>query len=391
MPTLILPLPDAPPADAWDWLLVDDAGTPLRQGANAPAQWPPAERVVLALPPARLTWLRTTLPPTAAKRWRAALPGLLEDALLDDPEQLMLALPDDARGGADTWVAATPLAPLQAAVAAAEASGRRVDAIAPTAWPLAPGDTPQAHAIDHAGQARLLWRDAEGVALLPLAGGFARQRVGDTAADWTAEPAAVAAAEAWRGQPVAVRSTAQAWADAARSPWNLRQGPLTPQLRGLHALQHLGHRLLQPEWRAWRWGLAALVAVQLVGLNLLALQQHRAERQRALALQAVAQAHFPGWSGDLGRVERQLTAWRRAAGVSGPGDLESLMGAAARHWPAGAPPVQAIDFEGERLTLSAPGWLDDWTPAFGQALAADGVALQQDGPRLVLQARGSTP
>lgn len=391
MPTLILPLPDGPPADAWDWLLVDDGGTVLRQGHDGPALWPPAERVVLALAPQRLTWMRATLPATPAKRWRAALPGLLEDALLDDPEQLLFALPSDARAGSDTWVAITPMAPLQAAIEAAEASGRRVDGIAPVAWPLAAGEVPQAHVQDQAGQLRVVWRDADGVTLLPLAGGYSRQRLAGVAARWSADPAAVAAVEAWREQAVAVRSASQTWAEAAQSPWNLRQGPLTPQLRGLHALQHLGHRLMQPEWRGWRWGVVALVGAQVVGLNALAFQQQRQERARAQALHAAAQSQFPGWAGDVGRVERQLGELRRTAGVSGPQDVEALLGAAARRWPGGAPAVQAIAFEGDRLTLSAPGWQDDWTPAFGQALAADGVSLQQDGPRLVLQPRGNTP
>ena len=48
----------------------------------------------------------------------------------------------------------------------------------------------------------------------------------------------------------------------------------------------------------------------------------------------------------------------------------------------------ALSFDLNRLTLAAPDWRDDLTPAFGQALAADGIQLQQDGSRLVLQAAG---
>lgn len=394
MPTLILPLPDGPPAEAWPWLLVDDTGHTLRQGDDPPAALPSADRVVLVPPPRSVTWLRTTLPATTSKRWRAALPGLLEEQLLDEPESLLLALPAQAQAGQATWVAATPLAPLQQAVAALEAVQRRVDAIAPAAWPTAADEPPQGHLVERDGHPLLLWRDAEGVSLLPLAGGFVRARLTSAtagpAAQWTAEPAAVTAAEQWLGHSVPVRTRQQQLALALQSPWDLRQGDLAPRLRGVQALQHLGHRLMQPEWRAWRWGLLALVGAQLLGLNALAWQQHRQEEGRRQAIQTLVAQAFPQIPGaDAGRVAVALGALRTAAGVAGGDDLEPLLGAAARHWPAGLGPVQAVDFEPGRLTLAAPEWRDDLTPAFGQALAADGIQLQQDGTRLVLQAAGS--
>lgn len=397
MPTLILPLPDGPPAEAWPWLLVDDTGHALRQGDDTPATLPPADRLVLVPSPRSVTWLRTTLPATAAKRWRSALPGLLEEQLLDEPESVHWALPAHAQAGQATWVASTPLAPLQHAVAALEAVQRRVDAIAPGAWPTAADEPAQGHLVDRDGHPLLLWRDAEGVALLPLAGGYARARIAALAAaapdaQWTAEPAAVAAAEQWLGHAVPVRTRQQQLMLALHSPWDLRQGDLAPRLRGVQALQHLGHRLMQPEWRAWRWGLLALVGVQLLGLNALALQQHRQEQGRRQAIQALVGQAFPQIPGaDAGRVPLALSALRTAAGVAGSDDLEPLLSAAARHWPAGLGPVQALDFEAGRLTLAAPEWRDDLTPAFGQALSADGIQLQQDGTRLVLQAAGSAP
>lgn len=391
MPTLILPLPDGPPAEAWPWFLVDDTGHVLRHGDDAPAQLPPADRLVLVASPHAVTWLRTTLPAVAPKRWRAALPGLLEEQLLDDPDSLLLALPTGASAGSETWVACAALAPLQAAVNALEGAQRRVDAIAPSAWPTATDAPPQGHGVVRDGQTQVLWRDASGVSVLPLAGGFARARLGAqvAAAHWTAEPAAVAAVEQWLGHPVRVRPRPEWLSQALDAPWDLRQGDLAPRLRGVQVLQHWGHRLMQPAWRPLRWGVLALVAVQLVGLNALAWQQHRQEQARRLAVQAVMTQAFPGVpGGEVARLGPTLGALRAAAGVAGADDLEPLLAAAARHWPQGLGPVQALDFEAGRLTLAAPDWRDDLTPAFGQALAADGIQLQQDGSRLVLQAAG---
>ncbi len=394
MPTLILPLPDGPPAEAWPWLLVDDTGHAIRHGDDAPAQLPPADRLVLVPAARSVTWLRTTLPAAAPKRWRAALPGLLEEQLLDEPDTLLLALPAQAQGGQATWVASAALAPLQSAVAALEAVQRRVDAIAPLAWPTAEGEAPQGHVIERDGQVQVLWRDAAGVSLLPLAGGFARSRVGAqadaaTPAQWTAEPAAVAAAEQWLGHTVAVRTRPEQLALALQAPWNLCQGDLAPRLRGVQALQHWGHRLMQPAWRPLRWGVAALLVVQLIGLNALAWQQHRQEQGRRQATLAIMTQAFPGVpGGEVSRLGPALGALRAAAGVAGADDLDPLLAAAARHWPQGLGPVQALDFEAGRLTLAAPEWRDELTPAFGQALAAEGIQLQQDGTRLVLQGAG---
>jgi general secretion pathway protein L len=239
----------------------------------------------------------------------------------------------------------------------------------------------------------LIWSDAQGVSTLPLEGGFARARLAAHTGpvQWTAEPAAVAATEQWLGHSVPVRTRQQHLSQALKAPWDLRQNELAPRLRGAQALQHLAHRLRQPEWRAWRWGMAALIGVQVFGLNALALQQHRQEQSRQQAIQTMLAQAFPQIPGaDVSRVPASLSALRTAAGVAAGDDLEPLLGAAARHWPTEVGPVQAVDYEAGRLTLVAPDWRDELTPAFGQALAADGIQLQQDSSRLVLQLAGGT-
>ena len=53
-----------------------------------------------------LSWHRLTLPKAAAERLRAALAGMLEDALLADTEDLHLAVAPMPKAGQPTWVAA---------------------------------------------------------------------------------------------------------------------------------------------------------------------------------------------------------------------------------------------------------------------------------------------
>jgi general secretion pathway protein L len=395
MPTLLLLLPDGPAAegfDAWDWQLVDAQGQPLGQGRDATAALPAADNLVLLLGTRAVSWLRTTLPRTPAKRWRAALAGLLEEQLLDDPEHLHLALPAKAQAGDAVWVAATPLAPLAKASAALQAANRFVDRIAPTAWPLE-GEAGAGHFLADGERTQLVWRDAEGATVLPLAGDFARARLPAerlASASWTAEPAAVQAAEAWLdgSAKVAVRSRAAQAAQALTSAWDLRQFELAPRIHGLQRAKLMWHRFMQPEWRALRIGLAALLGLQLLGLNLLALQQHRAERAKQSAIEALFRSGFPNNAAvqdAAAQLPRELARLRANAGQPGPRDLDPLLAAAARHWPAGVAPLQALDYQAGSLTLSATDWGDEQAEPFRQAVAANGIRATRDGARIVLQ------
>ena len=395
MPTLLLLLPDGPAADgfdAWDWQLVGAQGQPLGHGRDATAALPPADDLVLLLGARAVSWLRTTLPRTPAKRWRAALAGLLEEQLLDDPDHLHLALPTKAQAGEAVWVAATPLAPLRTACEALQAANRFVDRIAPTAWPLE-SETGAGHFVADGERTQLLWRDADGATVLPLAGGFTRDRLPAerlAGANWTAEPAAVQAAEAWLAgaAPVAVRTQAALAAQALQSHWDLRQFELAPRIHGLQRAKLMWHRFLQPDWRALRIGLAALIALQLIGLNLLALQQHRAQAAKQSAIEALFRSGFPhntAVQDAAAQLPRELARLRASAGQPGPRDLDPLLAAAARHWPAGVAPLQALDYQAGSLTLSATDWGDEQVEPFRQAVAANGIRATRDGARIVLQ------
>ena len=369
------------------------------QGRSAPPQWPKADSVVAVLPPTEVGWHRVTVPKAPAGRLRAALAGLLEEHLLDDDADVHLALAPDAKAGDEAWVAAVDRAWLSSWIAAIEAGGATLDRVVPAlspaaADPAAPGHAPVFGAAgDEAGDSAPPWlavADGAGVTALRLGGSLARTRLAAWAEQglrWTAEPASVSAAERWLGAPVQVQTEAELALAAARTPWNLRQFDLAPRHRGLRALRELAKQWRGPAWRPARWGLATLVVLQLLGLNLWAWQQQRLVAQGKEEMNALLRSTHPNVRAVLDapvQMQRETELLRQAAGQVGPADFEPLLALAARGWPDGQGPVQNVRYEPGRLTLAAPGWTPEQVQAFrGQVEPAGGRVEVADG-RVIL-------
>ncbi|MEP7102010.1 MAG: type II secretion system protein GspL, partial [Burkholderiales bacterium] len=105
------------------------------QGHCAAALLPKATTVIAVLADADVSWHRITLPKAPAARLRAALGGVLEDALLEDADDVHLALAPAATAGQPTWVAAVSRRWLRAELAALEKAEVFVDRVVPMAWP----------------------------------------------------------------------------------------------------------------------------------------------------------------------------------------------------------------------------------------------------------------
>jgi len=391
-----------------DWLLSPDGLAISRQGRSAPAMCPQADTVVAVLPAAAVAWHRPVAPKAPANRLRAALGSVLEERLLAEDEDLHLALAPRHGAGAPAWVAALNKPALQAQLATLAAAGRVVDRLVPALAPalaaegaatLAAGAEPSGHFYidDNApapdGAPEALWlalSDADGAVTLPVAGGLARvlqARWSARGARFSATPAAAAAAERWLGAPVAVRSEAEVALAAARSPWNLLQFDLTPQHRGRLALDKLARRLLSPAWAPARWGLVALLALQLVGLNAMAWQQQRALGERRAAMDALLRSSHPQVRAVLDapvQMQRETAALRVAAGVPGDEDFEPLLAAAAVAWPDGQAPAAQLRFEPGRLSLGAAGWPPPQIEQLRQRLKPGGWAVDHSEGRLVI-------
>jgi len=90
---LRLRLPDAA-ADGGTpiaWALQDRRGTLRSAGASAPADLPEARSATLVLPAVRVTAVTAVLPAVSGAKLDALLPYLVEDAVADDPADLLVA------------------------------------------------------------------------------------------------------------------------------------------------------------------------------------------------------------------------------------------------------------------------------------------------------------
>lgn len=367
------------------------------QGRCAASLLPKATTVIAVLADTDVSWHSITLPKAPGARLRAALGGVLEDALLEDPEDLHLALAPAATAGQQTWIAATSRRWLRGELAALEAAEVFVDRVVPMAWP---DDPPLGHFAEtetDPGSSvhgiALHWAHASGVISVRLQGGLARTLVPQPSPPetrWSATPGAVAAAEQWLGAPVRVMLPGQRLLQAARSLWNLRQFELARRTRGGRALRDSVRQFFSTEWRPARYGVAALLVAQIVGLNLWAWHQRSAIDDKRLAMQGIVKTTYPNVSSlDVQRdpdavMQRETQALRTLAGKPGDTDLEPLLQAAASAWPADRAAVETLRFEPGRLTLAAPGWTDDEIAQFRGLLATGGWKVESTEGKLTL-------
>jgi len=385
-----VPAPEpAAPVREYDWALTEDGQQIAREGRSAATALPSADSVIAVVAESDISWRRVELP-RAGRQMRAALAGKLEESLLDEPEALHFAIEPDTVGGDTAWVAATSRVWLADHLAHLDAAQVFVERVAPLSWP---GELPRGHFFEANGaadQVALRWSHADGVTTLPLQGGLARQLFpADVvqAAQWTATPGIATTAERWLGTTVTVQTPAQRAASVIGNAWNLRQFDLAPRARGVRALRLVTRNLMRRSWQPVRWGLAALIVVQLLGLNLWAWHQHREVMARREAVVATLTSAFPQVRAILdapAQMRKQLDLLRISAGSLGEQDLETLLGAAATGWPADRPPADALAFEPGRLTLSAQGWSNGQIDNFRTQLQSAGWQLDASEGKLTV-------
>lgn len=367
------------------------------QGEAAAALLPKRSEIIAVVRDADVAWHRITLPKAPAARLRAALTGVLEEALLDDAEGVHLAVAPLAVAGQPSWVAAIDKAWLQDELARLEKAGVFVDRVVPVAWP---DDPPVGHfnapALGEHGSSTgvtLTWAHADGVATLRIDGGLARAIVPDPAPPttrWSASPTAAVAAEQWLGAPVTVMPLEQRLLQAGRSLWNLRQFDLARRTRGSRAVGDWLRQAMSPAWRPMRVGVLAFVVANIVGLNLWAWHERRVVEERKASIQALVKQTFPKVSeADIQRdaaavMLRETQALRTLAGKPADTDYEPMLQAAAAAWPTERPPVENLRFETGKLTLGAAGWSAAQVEQFRSVLRPAGWQVDATEGRLVV-------
>ena len=219
MSLLVLALPSGlpGPASSHAWVTSLDGRRVSAHGEAAASLLPPAGRgveVVAVVPASGLSWHSVQLPRgigPRSPRLRATLAGLLEEQLLDEPEQLHFALAPDATAGGLTWVAVCRRDWLTAHIQALDAAQRPVARIVPELAPDA--DNLRLTVTGEPEHPQLLVGGPNPQAL-PLNAGtrmLLHARWGDawTQAPLQAEPAVAALAESWLGQTPALLAPAE--------------------------------------------------------------------------------------------------------------------------------------------------------------------------------------
>ncbi len=379
------------------YVLTEDGTTIQSTGRCAPALLPKASSVVAVLGDNDVSWLKVAVPRAPASRLRAALVGVLEERMLDEPESVHLALEPGATPGEDAWICVVNKAWLTSEIARLEQAGVIVERVVPMSWPE---DTPLGH-FNEVGSSKgdgaalqLTWSDVNGVSNVPLQGSLARAmlpRWTATPARWSAHPAVAAQAERWLGSPVFVLRDEPRALQAMRSLWNLRQFDLASAHRGTLALREAWKRFLSPAWRPVRWGLATLAVLNLVGLNLWALNQRSAAGAKSAAITQVLRDTHPQVRSIIdapAQMLRETETLRAAAGRLGEADFEALLGIIAAAWPEGRSAAESLNFEPGRLSLASTGWTDEQVQQFRSSLRTSGWMVDHaNGVLTVTRAR----
>lgn len=411
MSTLIvtLPLAGSQAPTLYPYTLTRDGQQVLRHASASAALLPDPGRageVVAIVPAQALSWQRAKLPPGALAqkaRLRSILHGLLEEQLLDDPQQLHFALPPDA----DSQLRAKPQQPLWLALCerhwlrqhlhALEAAGRPVHRIVPELTPEA------ASRWTLTGQPEAAYWLIEQPTAAPLAIAQAPQHglpsllsAPAQSLQLRAEPAVAALAEQLLARPAPLVEASERALEAARSPWNLAQADLASGSRQ-RLLRQLGSSLNRwlyaPAWRPARWALAVALLAQIAGLNLWAWQQRQAlaAKQQAIG-QVLTQTfrHIPVVVDAPLQMQRELARLRQASASLSPSDLESLLAAAASALPEQAL-AQTLHYQDGQLQLQGLTLSTEQSNALEQRLRALGYRAQVQEAHISIQAEAEQP
>ncbi len=425
MSSLHVLLPTAPVTGSSEFACVLSAdgrtpGAATRTVASLlPAATGAGAQVVAIVPSSMLAWHRVSWPRGVAAnspRLRAALEGLLEEQLLDEPEALHFALDPQARPGDDAWVAVCDRAWLRACVQALEAAGRSPTRIVPE---FAPEEPQALHVVGTAQSAAtapantgsdgpivppagddpqgagtwLVAHGPEGVRTLPLTPG-AVDLLPPLADDTLcfAEPAVSGRAQQLLQRPLVLQPAAQRWLQAAQSRWDLAQFDFasTGRARALKKLTTtLGEWLHAPRWRPARWALAVLLLVNMVGLNAWAWMERSALAAKRDAVRATLTQAFPQVRVVVDapvQMEREVAALRQATGAPSPRDMEVLLAALAQV--AAGRSIAGLDYAAGELRARGLGWTDTDLRGATPALRSLGITASLQGDAVVLRAEG---
>ncbi|MDC8760461.1 type II secretion system protein GspL [Janthinobacterium fluminis] len=339
-----------------------------------------ARRVVLLLAAADVTLLRLKVPPLSAARLKAALPGLVEEQILGEPGDCVLAAGAEGADGMRT-VAVVQRAWLEVLVKALLAQGARGVAALPAqlCLPLQPGGAAAAlHEVDggvaltlrlapHEGMGLILPAQAPAT-LLPLLRAFVAEA-----------PLTLYVGAA---QLAAYQEAAAATAGVAVEAEQWPHWIAAAKTAGLDLVPALGAAGGQARnWQRWRWPLrlALLVAlVNIAGVNIEWLRLKRDAAALRAAMQQTFKAAYPNETPlyPAEQMRRNLATAKLASGQMAADEFSALGAALGEALGAlgakGA--IASLDYRERALTVKLK---PDTVPAGVLAKAKAALAERQ--------------
>ena len=375
---------------------------------SAAALLPSADRqtdVVALVPAQALSWHRVSLPaglnkPTA--RRQAALHGLLEDRILDDPTTLHMALAPDWQRTEQPWVAVCDRAWLSAHLRALESSGLNVHRIVPEFAPTS--EILHLHALGDAEQGWLWCRHAErGVWGLPLTAlgadglGLGVQDDERSLADLQAEPAVVASISQRLGRQARLVAPHQHWLSALVSGWDLAQFEFqaNAQNRSFKQMQRVAsHFWHHNAWRPVRWGLWLLLATNIVGLNAWAWKTRTDWKNQQQSWSQMLRETFPQTLLVVDapvQMAKEVARLRQGSGQLAPQDLEAMLAAWGQAQPAHMATPSAWRYQTGQLHIQDLKVSASEQNTISQTLNKLGYQWRADGTSWVMRPQEGKP
>lgn len=405
MNTLIVTIPakSTGAEDLYHYLVTSDGQTANAQGRAAIADLPPnsktAYKIAVIVPAERLSWHKIKLPPgisSKSTRLRAVLEGILEERLLDAPELLHFAIEPESTGKSSIWVVACDKDWLQAQSHALEQAGYPVSLILPEFEPEQ-GAT-RVHFCGDTAVPRMLICSTQGVTVLPataesvkLAGHYA---VAAKDLAIFAPPELAGLAGTLWDLKVSIAMPEQRLLYRLKSSWNLAQFELTNSSsarRWKRIEEQLIRLALDRQWRGLRWGLAMLLVVNVVGLNVWAWKEKSLIVAKQSLVHEVFSKTFPRVSPIIEpalQMEREVAALKRSAGILSAKDMEAMLGVLAAEAPPGRIPAN-LDFASQELKAKGLALKSDEITALTSRLQKRGYVTQIDGDQLTMKAEVS--
>ena len=396
MSALLVFLPAQPisAATEFQYALTKDGSTVESHGSAQAALLPAPTRagteVVAVVPAAMMSWRRIELPKgtsAGSPRLRAVLEGLLEDQLLDEPDTLHFAVQPQVKPPAPVWVAVCDRAWLRSAVQALEAAERPAARIVPE---FAPAGVTTLYALGDPQDASLIHVGSDGVMSLPLSSqalALLPSLPEDTPC--VAEPAVAELAEQVLHRPPVLQQAPQRWLQAAQSDWDLAQFEFSSSGRA-RAFKKLGTAwadvLAAPQWRAARWGVLLLLAVNLVGLNAWAWRERSALEEKREAIRRTLTQTFPQVKVVVDapvQMEKEFASLRQTTGTTSGRDLEAMLGALSTASPSGRV-VSGVEYSPGESRVKGLGFTPTEVRAVVAALKSQGFTATMQGDTLVI-------